>query len=207
MEISVSRHVAEDQESHLSSFAAENVLEKYWKRQKSLENISFIDICEGFEYSGKQTIPSSSSGSQVQFHSYSRLASRKVLVLCGEDIPDITSQPAKDGTDYYYTALLTLFKPHRESTLLIENHTPLASYRSFIRLGDSDHVRQLKKYEEQLQDYYKARKRSSGADEESPEEELVRTRAPATTSWVPDADVADNIPHENTDDQTPDDRR
>jgi hypothetical protein len=32
----------------------------------------------------------------------------------------------------------------------------------------------------------------------------VRTRAPATTSWVPDVDVADNIPPEYSDDQNPD---
>jgi len=145
VEISVLQHVAEDHQARLSSVTAENVLEKYWKRQNSLENITFIDICEGLEYSGKL---SSSGRTQAQSHSYDRLALRKVLVLCGEDIPDITTELARDGIDYYYTALFTLFKPHRESTLLFEAQTPLASYRSFLQLGDSDHVGSLKKYEE-----------------------------------------------------------
>jgi hypothetical protein len=85
--------------------------------------------------------------------------------------------------DYYYSALWTLFKPHRKSTLLVEDLTPLQSYRSFLQSGNAEDVRCLLQYETQWRDYYQAQ-RNDDREEESPEQHILKTRAPPTASSV-----------------------
>ncbi|ETN15093.1 hypothetical protein PPTG_22074 [Phytophthora nicotianae INRA-310] len=136
--------------------STENALERYWKRNTSVENISFMEICENYEYS---------------------------------EIPDITSDLDNDQSDFYYTAVLTLFKPHRKNTLLTENLSLLGNYKAFIESGDQRLVRMLLKYEAQWQDFHHS-KRNNDVEEESLEEELLRTRAPPSSSWIPSGNQA-----------------
>jgi hypothetical protein len=85
IEVTVSQEVSEDGGNGLARVMTDNILERYWRRVRALDNISFMETCEHYEYSGKATaIASSASSSSVSF---SRTHSRKVVVLCGDEIP------------------------------------------------------------------------------------------------------------------------
>ncbi|KAJ8577009.1 hypothetical protein ON010_g2202 [Phytophthora cinnamomi] len=174
-----------------STVRAENALERYWKRDPSLENVSFMEICEKYEYSGKDRARTSSKCSSDRLARFSKMQSPKDFVLSGVDIPDIMSLLDDNQQDYYYITLLTLFNPHREYTLSTGNRSFLGNCRSFLKSGDPAQVRMLLKYEAQWQDYYHAQ-RNGGDDDESLEDQLVRMRSAPTSSWVPDQDDRSN---------------
>lgn len=182
VEISVSQQACANDLSNQSSLPSDNLLEMYWKRQVMLENVPFIDICEQYGCISKNGRKISVQRLSFKSVLYKKLQSAKVLVLCGDELPDISGYAEPDQLEFYYTALLSLFKPHRQMTLLDHNMPPLASYRAFLHCGDPTIVRRMQEYESQWQDYYHAQ-RTDGNDEESPEENLLRTRAPATHAW------------------------
>jgi hypothetical protein len=196
VEINVSQQVCGGNENLPSTTISSDrqPLERYWKRQRSLENVPFIDICEKYEYTGKKPqsdIRGVLSFTQVQF---TKLDAAKVLVLCGEEIPNISSDTDRDALGYYYRAILTLFKPHRQHTLLNSDQSPLASYRAFIMHGDSRNIRRLLLFEDQWKDYYRAQTRGD-ENEESAEAALLKSRALPTSAWT-----ADNSSREEHDD-------
>ncbi|KAK1935190.1 ATP-dependent DNA helicase pfh1 [Phytophthora citrophthora] len=159
-----------------------------------LENVSFMDICERYEYSGKiATVRlETSSGSSREACAFSKALYRKVMVLCGEEIPDITSNLDPARLNYYYTAIVTLFKPHRRLDPCGSEQNPLAVYRDFVQNGAIRDVQALQQFEEQWRDYYHTQ-RSDKIDDESPESVLLRTRAPATASSVPTERYPDTV--------------
>jgi hypothetical protein len=74
VEINVSQQVCGGNENLPSTTISSDrqPLERYWKRQRSLENVPFIDICEKYEYTGKKPqsdIRGVLSFTQVQFTS------------------------------------------------------------------------------------------------------------------------------------------
>jgi hypothetical protein len=111
----------------------DNALARYWKREKKLESVSFIDICEQYEYSGQATVAAAANGSMLESTSFSKHSYRKVMVLSGQEIPDIASSLDQTQIDYYYLAILTLFKPHRGSDLVGEGQSPLRTYMLFLQ--------------------------------------------------------------------------
>ncbi|KAE9229345.1 hypothetical protein PF005_g3933 [Phytophthora fragariae] len=98
IEVTVSQEVSEHGGSGLARVVTDNILERYWRRVQPLDNISFVETCEHYEYSGKPTgIASPSSSNLVSF---SKTRSRKVVVLCGDEIPDIATNLEQARIDY-----------------------------------------------------------------------------------------------------------
>lgn len=188
VEVNVSQQADEDTQPSLGIIARDNMLEKYWKRECSLESVSFIDICEQYDCTGmKRTSQNSTLVGYVPV-AYCKREAAKVLVLCGDELPDIASRLERDQIDYYYTALLVLFKPHREDSLFRRSESPQESYHSFIRRDQSAQSQQMQRFEMQWRDYYGAQ-RCNDQEKESDEDTLLRTRPPATSNWTPVNDV------------------
>lgn len=146
VEISVSQQDSESEQSRQNNIPSDNLLERYWKRQVVLEQVSFIDICEKYEYAKQKASGVSNTVMSFVYVSYLHLSSAKVLVICGKEIPDIKSHPDPEIVEFYYTSLLTLFKPRRQTTLLDANQSALAGYRTFIHHADSSAVRCMKQF-------------------------------------------------------------
>jgi hypothetical protein len=195
VEVNVSQQSGKGELPTAINVSRETSLEKYWKREGAMEDVAFIDVVEQYECTGIQKSGADTSSLSYKPLGYSRLAAAKVLVICGDELPDVTSSLNREQIDYYYSALLTLFKPHRENTLVHPNESPVSAYHSFVALGDGDQPRRMLQYHEQCKDYYSAQRHDTSKTE-SAEENLLRTRAPPTTGWTPMDDVG-NVTHDS----------
>jgi hypothetical protein len=163
-----------------------NLLEKYWAREGTLESLPFIDYCERYDISSRatdsdvMTMTDSVPGNQK---TNTRISRRKVLVICGRDIPYISNDADSDTQNFYYSAVLSLFKPHRKETLLSTSQTPISTYREFVETSDRTLVDRVVKFEDRLRDYYKADRSDSTSMMETVEAHLLKTRAPPSTLW------------------------
>ncbi|OWZ01278.1 hypothetical protein PHMEG_00027371 [Phytophthora megakarya] len=90
VEISISQQAIEDEQSHFSNVPTKTLLQKYWKREGSLENLCFMEICEQYEFN-RQTRNEESSPNCSDVALFSKLTCPKVFVLSGDEIPDISS--------------------------------------------------------------------------------------------------------------------
>ncbi|ETO82329.1 hypothetical protein F444_03511, partial [Phytophthora nicotianae P1976] len=131
VEISVSQRDVETPQPTHSSISPLNQLEKYWRRSPELESVPFIDILEQYVYK-KTKVPSSTVISPLENESFIPITNHKVLVVCGKEIPDISSNLDCESVNFYYLSLLALFKPHRELTLLTPDQSPLCEYRCYL---------------------------------------------------------------------------
>ncbi|OWY96601.1 hypothetical protein PHMEG_00033094, partial [Phytophthora megakarya] len=183
VEISVSQQDIGEDCTGGNIILSDNSLEKYWKRQPDLENVSFIDICERYEPSKKRK--RSPQAVRANTLTFVESSSPKVLVICGKEIPDIHDGQDGEFDEYYYFAVLTLFKPHRKSTLLGSAETIISAYRDFLLHGAHRTVQRLQRFESQWQDYYHVERKEEDTTE-SAEAQILRTRVAATNSWVPD---------------------
>lgn len=185
-EINVSTRISRALPNSTQYTQPQNLLRNYWHRQDMLEQVSFMDICEQYDQvaSKKRRLVSSTDVGEATIHcvQYVKSEKRKIVVICGRDIPDVLNLPDQSTADYYYSALLVLFKPHREGTLFGPFESPLAAYRNYMNCGDSDRIRSVQSFEAT----YKAFYRSQAADEhdmESPEAHLLRTRRGPSVPW------------------------
>jgi len=193
VEVRISQDTCTARSPTQSNFSTDTALERYWKRQSDLESVPFIDVCQRYVQvkSQKRRTQQALSFKPVN---YSKLEATKVLVICGDDIPDISGRLEQLELDFYYEGMLTLFKPHRRSTLLNTAWSPLVNYREFVQRGDADLVCRLQQYETQWKDYYRA-KQTDDNDGESEEDVLLRTRPPPTNEWSPAYDMDDDTQH------------
>lgn len=104
VELSLSQKSLSDR----NNISTDIILDRYWKRQASLENIPFIDICEKYKRVGKSAAISTDSNSAFRSVHFTNMTVGKVLVICGEEIPDIASNLESSTFDYFYEAVLTL---------------------------------------------------------------------------------------------------
>lgn len=182
-EISVPRNTGSGRNANKNYMKPRNQLEKYWTRAVALESLPFIDYCEQYEASPKATDDDSISASDskaVKQVSNTPSNRSKVLVICGRDIPDIWCQVDEDKLNYYYSAVLALFKPHRKSTMLSKGQTPLDAYREFIDAADRALVDRLEEFEARLRDFCKADCSDAASPTETGEAHLLKTRAPSS---------------------------
>lgn len=206
VQITVPHEMCSGDNLQSSVVQSENLLEKYWRRQSSLEGVSFIQICEQYAQCGStQRLAYNGASRPFSQVTFSKVPHPKVFVICGKEIPDIATHHDPESTEYYYRAMLTLFKPHRQSNLMRQNQTPLAAYREFLHCGDAVHVLQLEGYESKWRDFYKSQTDSTKASNESEEAQLLRTRNSASSPWCEPSvgegpaddggeDVDENIP-------------
>jgi hypothetical protein len=158
------------------------LLDKYWNRSSAIENESFIDFCELYESINSAANVEGTADTEIQ-NPHRKARATKVVVVCGRQIPDIGTHVDYSTLNFYYTAVLTLFKPHRKSSLLRLGETVLTTYQAFAESSDVYHVAQLKAFEERLRDYYCADSCVLDNNDESAEVRLLRTRMPATHPW------------------------
>jgi hypothetical protein len=194
-EISVLKAAASKRKMTSAFISRRNELEKYWCRDQSYEAVTFIDFCE--QDTGRMSASSKRTSQDQEdagIIADTLVASkRKVIVICGNEIPDISDHISSTKSAFYYSAILTLFKPHRELTLLQPSRTPLESYRAFIDSGDSSVIRRLHQFEARLRDYYKADRLGQSTGLETAESQLLRTRSPPTTAWTrPETQMPDD---------------
>lgn len=83
-EITISQQTTEKTgQTTISSVLADNMLERYWKRDMALEKLSFMTVCEQYEYSGNKRKSASDRLFQFEPVSFSRLNSATCFVLFG----------------------------------------------------------------------------------------------------------------------------
>lgn len=165
-------------------FARRNTqLRKYWQRQPDLEDVPFITICEQYSECGDNRRNNVGANLTASTVAYSRATARKVIVICGRQLPDIFSNADQETCQFYYMAVLSLFKPHRCGTLLLPGRSARLSYQKFLQSGETDTVAEMRAFEIRLQDYYHGQD-VDGPGQDSAETILLKTRRQATTPWI-----------------------
>ncbi|KAG1688847.1 hypothetical protein DVH05_003024, partial [Phytophthora capsici] len=144
------------------------LLRQYWARQPALENTCFAETCENY-------FPETSVLEESKSIIFAQRYTRKVMIIAGKPIPDITSPLEAESIDFYYKSLLVLFRPHREDTFVGSSCDPRQVYQQFMTSGPCDAVESCRNFEEYWQDFHRSN-HSNPNGEESPENELIRNR-------------------------------
>ena len=92
----------------------------YWARPEALEHVWYVKILEQYHLVSQPVQKGSEapdqSHSQRHYQKNSR-DMRKIAVVNGRMLPRMDEEIVENGDTFYHRTILTLFKPHRETTL------------------------------------------------------------------------------------------
>ncbi|KAG6942819.1 hypothetical protein JG688_00017907 [Phytophthora aleatoria] len=114
-DISVLTHINNDESTPIPP--TKNKLKLYWKRQSELEQVNFITISEQYRVKASKSKYETQRNELILFE---KNTFRKQFVVSGKQLPDFNTNLSAADNFFYYTALLTLFKPHRSGELICE---------------------------------------------------------------------------------------
>lgn len=124
-----------------------------------------------------------------------------MLLVSGRELLAVSEFTTPKDKEFYYSAIATLFKPHRDGTLLPPGKSSFEVYHDFI-CGSSDSVvAKVEEFETILSDYHRSNSKSGALEAaETAEAHLLTTRAASTPlSNVMLDEVARNLMQQDND--------
>ncbi|KAG1694469.1 hypothetical protein DVH05_028660 [Phytophthora capsici] len=156
--------------------SSSSALINYWNRHASLEKTWFARICEMFKLSRRAHDSSSSNaGASASECMFVKSDKPQVVVISGRSLPDISTSCDAETRDFYFCALLLLFRPHRRKEFIAMGLNAEEVFKTFMRTGHASAVEACREFERQWADFYRSQN-SRDASELSPEDQLLQSR-------------------------------